>query len=163
MSSAIRKSRRTPASGLVLALALCCGAAQAVAPVAGRPLFVEAPEDHSGKSMDTDVLSSLHDELQSELVKSEKIAAKPDAQVLVHVEVTDFHMRNGASRWMLGAMSGKDSITSKVSLLDASNGTMLYSTQITTSTANQWRGEGSIARLHAREIAKTLEQSGPAK
>jgi Domain of unknown function (DUF4410) len=162
---ASRMLHRVPAGGLILTLllALCCSAAQAAAPVAGHPLFVEAPEDHSGKSIEPDVLSSLHDELQAELGKSEKIAEKSDAQVLIHVEVTDYHFRNQASRWMLGAMSGKDSISSKVSLIEASSGATLYSTQVTTSTANQWRGEGSIARLHAREIVKTLEQNPAAK
>jgi hypothetical protein len=64
---------------------------------------------------------------------------------------------------MLGAMSGKDYITSKVSLLEAASGATLFSTQVTTSTANQWRGENPIARLHAHEIAKALAQKNALK
>ena len=154
---------RRMALALTLALALNSGwVAQAVGadtggvPVAGRSLYVEAPEDHSGKSMEADVLGSLHDGLESELAKSQKVAAKQDAQVLIHVEVIAYHMRSGGSRWVLGALSGKDSITSKVSIIEAASGATLISVQVTTSTANQWRGENSIARLHAQEIAKDL-------
>ena len=83
--------------------------------------------------------------------------------MLVHVEVVDFHMRNQASRWMLGAMSGKDYITSKVSLTDAVSNATLSSVEVKTSTANQYRGQNSIARLHADEIAKALAEGGSAK
>jgi Domain of unknown function (DUF4410) len=123
-------------------------------------VYVEAPEDHSGKSLDSDVLGSLHDTLASELAKAGKVSAtKADAQVFVHVEVVDFHMRAGAARWMLGALSGKDFIRSKVTLVDAANATMLSTFEVTTSTANQYRGESSIARLHAAEIAKAFAQT----
>jgi len=121
-----------------------------------RSVYVETPEDHSGKSLEAEVLTSLHDELVSVLGKSQKVVAKPDAQVLVHIDVIDFHMRNQASRWMLGAMSGKDYITSTVNLVDAASNATLSSTEVKTSTANQYRGQDSIARMHADEIAKAL-------
>ena len=171
-SDAAASMNRLPRAVLVLILTLAfyCGyagqtvrAETAGAPVADRSLYIEPPEDHSGKSLATDILGSLHDELESELGKAQKVSAKPDAQVLVHVEVIDFNMRSGFNRWALGAMSGKDSITSKVSLVEARNGATLLSIQVTTSTANQWRGENSIARLHAQEIAKALAQKSEAK
>ncbi|MGH9643001.1 MAG: DUF4410 domain-containing protein [Terriglobales bacterium] len=124
-----------------------------------RSIFVDVQEDHSGKAIEAEVLTSLHDELATALGKSGKVVAKPEAQVLVHVEVVDFHMRNQASRWMLGAMSGKDYITSKVSLIDASNNATLSTTEVKTSTANQYRGQDSIARMHADEIAKALSDA----
>jgi hypothetical protein len=152
------------ALGLTLAVYCGCvgraGSAESAPPATERSLYIEAPQDHSGKSLESDVLGSLHDELASELGKSHKVVARPDAQVLVQVEVTDFHMRAGASRWMLGAMSGKDFIISKVTLIDAGNNATLTSFEVKTSTANQWRGENSIARLHAQEIAKALAQKG---
>ena len=97
----------------------------------------------------TDWLTSLHDELASALRKSEKVVAKPDAKVLLQIDVMDFHMRNQGSRWMLGGMSGKDYITSKVTLVDTANNATLFTTEVKTSTANQYRGQDSIARLHA--------------
>jgi hypothetical protein len=161
----MKNIRATAVWLLVLAIAVYSGYAgpavggeTAGTPVAGRSVYVEAPEDHSGKSLDSDVLGSLHDELASELGQSQKVVAKPEAQMLVHIEVVDFHMRAGASRWMLGAMSGKDFITSRVTLIDAGNKATLSSVEVKTSTANQWRGESSIARLHAQEIAKELAQ-----
>jgi hypothetical protein len=42
---------------------------------------------------------------------------------------------------MLGAMSGKDYINSKVSLIDAVSNAILSSVEVKTSTANQYRGE----------------------
>jgi hypothetical protein len=129
----------------------------------GRSIYVEAPEDHSGKSIESEVLGSLHDELASVLGKSQKVVAKQDAQVVVHVDVIDFHMRNQASRWMLGAMSGKDYITSKVSLVDAQNNATLSTVEVKSSTANQYRGQDSIARMHADEIAKALVQQAGVK
>jgi hypothetical protein len=151
---------------LVLTLALCCvGARPAIgteaggAQVAKRSLYVEPPVDHSGKALDNDVLSSLHEALESELGKGGRnLSTKADAQALVEVEIIDFHMRNQASRWMLGAMSGKDFIKSKISLVEPGTGAILLSFEVTTSTANQWRGQNSIARLHAEEIAKALAQ-----
>ena len=150
---------------LVLSLTVCSACAeQAIAadtngaPVAERSLYVEQPNDESGKHMDSDVLGSLHDALESELGKSHRLTGKPDAQAVVHVEITEFHMRNQASRWMLGAMSGKDFIRSKVSLVEPGSGATLLSVEVATSTANQWRGQDSIARLHAHEIANTLAQ-----
>jgi hypothetical protein len=162
----MKNIRRAAVSLLVLAIAVysgypgrAVGGDAAGTPVAGRSICVEAPEDHSGKSVESEVLGSLHDELASELGKSRKVVAKPEAQVLVHIEVVDFHMRNQASRWMLGAMSGKDYITSKVSLIDAVSNATLASVEVKTSTANQYRGQDSIARLHADEIAKALGKS----
>lgn len=114
-----------------------------------RSVFVETPVDHSGKTIEAEVLTSLHDKLASALGKSKKIVAKPDAQVLVQIDVTDFHMRSQASRWMLGGMSGEDYITSKVTLVDAANNATLFTTEVKTSTANQYRGQDSIARMHA--------------
>jgi hypothetical protein len=90
--------------------------------------------------------------------RGDALSTKADAQALVEVEIIDFHMRNQASRWMLGAMSGKDFIKSKISLVEPGTGAILLSFEVTTSTANQWRGQNSIARLHAEEIAKALAQ-----
>ena|ERR1700752_4429512 len=54
--------------GLILTLAFYCGyagqatgAETAGTPVAERSLYIEPPEDHSGKSLATDVLGSLHE------------------------------------------------------------------------------------------------------
>ena len=146
-----------------LTIVFCCVSVVSADTPGVRSVFVEPPEDHSGKQIESDVLGSLHDELTSALGKSQKVVAKPEASVLVHIEVVDFHMRNGASRWMLGAMSGKDYITSKVSLIDAVSNAILSSVEVKTSTANQYRGENSIARLHADEIAKALAKEGSAK
>jgi hypothetical protein len=146
-----------------LTIAFCCVSVVSADTAGVRSVYVEPPEDHSGKQIESDVLGSLHDELTSALGKSQKVVAKPEASVLVHIEVVDFHMRNGASRWMLGAMSGKDYITSKVSLIDAVSNATLSSVEVKTSTANQYRGENSIARLHADEIAKALAKEGSAK
>jgi hypothetical protein len=150
---------------LALSLAVYCVCAESAiaavssgAPVAGRSLYVEQPEDESGKHLDNDVLGSLHEALESELGNGHRLTAKPDAQALVRVEVTEFHMRNQASRWMLGAMSGKDFIKSRISLVEPGSGATLLSFEVTTSTTNQWRGQDSIARLHAKEIATSLAQ-----
>lgn len=128
--------------------------------LAESSVFVETPVDQSGKKIEAEVLNSLHDELVSVLAaavgKNKMVAAKADARVLVQVDVTDFHMRNQASRWMLGSMSGKDYITSKVTLVNAATNATLFTTEVKTSTANQYKGQDSIARMHADEIGKAL-------
>jgi Domain of unknown function (DUF4410) len=146
-----------------VALSLCYGEAASADAASGseRLVLVEAPVDHSGKTIEAEVLTSLHDELASALGKSDKVAGKLDAQVLVQIEVTDFHMRNQASRWMLGGMSGKDYITSKVTVVDTARNATLFTTEVKTSTANQYRGQDSIARMHADEIAKALATAMP--
>jgi hypothetical protein len=123
-------------------------------------VFVEAPVDHSGQKIETEVLDSLHDELlkvlASVLGKDGTVTTKSDAKVLVQVEVTDFHMRNQASRWMLGGLSGKDYITSKVSTVDPATNATLFTTDVKTATANQYKGQDSIAKSHGDDIAKAL-------
>lgn len=78
------------------------------------------------------------------------VGSEPDAKKLT-IEITNYYMRPGAARWLVGIMAGRDSLRSSVKVTDAA-GTVLGSTDINTMNATVFRTTDGMIEDHAQEI-----------
>ncbi len=102
-------------------------------------------------------LHSIEGYLKAEL-KKRGIAAEDEAQINreVDIEITYYRMRSKFSRVMIGAMAGKDEVTSKVTILDSKTGKVLGASEVDTYNVTAVADEQDVAKMHAKEIANFL-------
>ncbi len=106
-------------------------------------------------------LTTLKEKLDAALAARGQRAAgtEPDAKKL-NIEITNYYMRNGAARILVGIMAGVDSVRSTVKITDAS-GTVLGQADVNTKNATAFRTSDGLIESHANEIVDFA--SGPAK
>lgn len=78
--------------------------------------------------------------------------AEPDVKK-VTIEITNYYMRHGAARALVGIMAGKDSIKSEVKIIDAA-GKVLGQIDIDSKNATAWGTSRGLIEGHADEIVE---------
>lgn len=78
------------------------------------------------------------------------VGTEADARKLT-IEVTNYYMRNGATRFFAGIMAGRDSLRSTVRITDTA-GMVLGESDIDTYNATAYRGTEGLIEDHAQEI-----------
>lgn len=69
----------------------------------------------------------------------------------IRVEITNYRMRHGSARALVGIMAGRDSIRSDVRILDA-GGTVLGEIEIDSGNSTAWGTSRGLIQGHAQEI-----------
>lgn len=78
--------------------------------------------------------------------------SEPDAKK-VTIEITNYYMRHGATRALVGIMAGRDSIESQVRIVDAA-GKVLGKIDISSKNATAWGTSRGLIEGHAEEIVE---------
>lgn len=139
---------------VVMAFALsACGTSSQV-----RNSYARAPGDKftyevvNTDGMSDEGLAILKKEIDSMLAARGQRAAgtEPDARKL-NIEITNYYMRNGATRFFVGIMAGRDSIRSTVRITDAA-GTLLGQTDVDSTNTSAWGTSSGLIEGHAKEI-----------
>jgi hypothetical protein len=71
----------------------------------------------------------------------------------VTIEITNYYMRHGATRAMVGIMAGRDNIESDVRILDAS-GKVLGQIDVSSFNSTAWGTSRGLIEGHAEEIVE---------
>ena len=111
--------------------------------------------------MSDEGLAMLKSEIDSILAARGQRAAgtESDAKKL-SIEITNYYMRHGATRFFVGIMAGRDSIRSTVKVIDAS-GNVLGQTDVDSTNATAWGTSSGLIESHAEEIVDFA--TGPKK
>jgi len=104
--------------------------------------------------MSDEALSILKARLDSQLAAQDRRAngAELDAKK-IHIEISNYSMRHGAARALMGIMAGKDSIKSGVKIIDA-GGTVLGQMDVDSGNATAWGTSRGLIEGHADEIVE---------
>ncbi|GAB3388267.1 DUF4410 domain-containing protein [Lysobacter fragariae] len=96
----------------------------------------------------------LQQKLGSLLVAGEDASAKR-----INIRVTYYRMRNGAARFMVGIMAGRDRIQSEVSIV-APDGKVLGTMSVDSSNSTAMGTSRGLIEGHADEIAAFVKAGG---
>jgi len=122
--------------------------------VAGEKLDLKVSAPPSATQ---EALQIFNARLTSQLSNSGLLAGPSDSSVLVlDVEVTNYSMRHGAARAMLGILAGSDNIQSTVRIKDRSNGAVLSQFTVESSNSTAWGTSRGTIEDHADKIVETL-------
>ena len=148
-------------ASLLLALTGCIGTSSQVrsayAPAASDK-FAYAIENAGG--MSAEGLQILNDKLKSELSTSGLLSVPSDpAARKVEIRITNYRMRHGAARAMVGIMAGKDNITSDVRILESGTGKLLGQLTVESGNATAMGTSRGLIEGHAKEIVEFLRGS----
>lgn len=102
--------------------------------------------------MSDEGLAMLKSQIDSMLTARGQRAAgtESDARKL-NIEITNYYMRHGATRFFAGIMAGRDSIRSTVKITDQA-GNVLGQTDVDSTNATAWGTSGGLIESHAREV-----------
>lgn len=139
---------------VALALALAgCGTSSQV-----RNSYAHAPTDRffyevvNTDGMSEEGVSILKDRVEALLAERGQRATATDPQARnVTIEITNYYMRHGATRALVGILAGSDSIKSQVTIVDAS-GAVLGRIDINSKNATAWGTSRGLIEGHAKEI-----------
>lgn len=95
--------------------------------------------------------AQLRDGLGTMLAPASGIDAKR-----VQIRITNYYMRHGAARALVGLMAGKDNITSEVTVVDPATGQLLGSLTVVSSNATAVGTSRGLIQGHAKEIVQFL-------
>ena len=102
-------------------------------------------------------LQIFNDRLKSQLSSRGLLAGPSDSRVLtLDVVVNKYTMRHGASRALLGILSGTDTIESTVRVVDSSNGAILSEFTVESGNATAWGTSRGMIEDHADKIVESL-------
>jgi hypothetical protein len=108
-----------------------------------------------------EALSILRQELNSQLRGSGLLAANPEeARKNVEISITNYYMRHGATRALVGVMAGADNMQSSVQVRDTKSQAVVgeFSIESTNPTA-LGTSRGMIVE-HANKIVQYLRSGG---
>jgi len=139
---------------VVLALALsACGTSSQV-----RESYSRAPSDKftyevvNTDGMSDEGLTILKTQIDSMLAARGQRAAGTELNAKkLNIEITNYYMRHGATRFFAGIMAGRDSIRSTVKITDAA-GTVVGQTDVDSKNATAWGTSSGLIEGHAAEI-----------
>lgn len=106
-------------------------------------------------------LSILRQEIDSQLQNSGMLATNPDeARKHVEISITNYYMRHGAVRALVGIMAGSDNMKSSVQVKDKQSQVVVgaFFVESTNPTA-MWTSKGMIEE-HAKKIVEYLKSGG---
>lgn len=141
---------------VALSLALAgCGTSSQI-----RNDYAHAPTDRfvyevvNTDNMSEEGVSILKGHIESLLAERGQRATgtEPEARK-VTIEITNYYMRHGAARALVGIMAGSDSIKSQVTIVDAS-GAVLGRIDIDSKNATAWGTSRGLIEGHAKEIVE---------
>jgi hypothetical protein len=116
-------------------------------------------EDQSKRPVPEQFLVAIKGYLNAELSQKNMIADEnslPNREI--KISVIYYRMRSGFNRAMFGVMAGKDGVTSKVTVLDPKTGALLGESEVDTYNVLAVGDEQDVAKMHAEEIVKFLEE-----
>lgn len=106
----------------------------------------------------TEGVAILRERLIEQLTNSGLLAAATDATArTIEVTVTNYYMRHGATRAMVGVMAGADNIQSKVKLKDQASGKVLSEFTVKSKNPSAWGTSRGLIEEHADKIVETLQ------
>ncbi|MHB8914271.1 MAG: DUF4410 domain-containing protein [Thiobacillus sp.] len=102
-------------------------------------------------------LNILRDRLVAQLSSNRLLATALDTPTrTLEVNVTNYVMRHGASRAMLGLFAGSDNVQSTVRVKDLTTGSTLAEFAVESKNFSAWGTSGGLLEDHADEIVATL-------
>lgn len=107
---------------------------------------------NNADGMSPEGLAILKERLDSRLSRALVAPGTADA-VHVKVTITNYYMRNGAARFLVGIMAGKDSIKSLVQVIDPTTGKELGQLLVDSGNATAFGTSRGLLEGHANEIA----------
>lgn len=103
-------------------------------------------------------LKILRDRLTTQLSNSGLLAPTSDGSArTVEVVVTNYSLRHGAARAMLGIMAGADNLQSTVTIKDQTTGKTLAEFVVESKNPTAWGTSQGLIEEHADKIVETLK------
>ena len=100
----------------------------------------------------------LRERLAEQLASSGLLAAPSDGSAKVlEVTVTNYSLRHGAARAMLGIFAGTDNLQSSVKVKDRATGAVLSEFAVESKNASAWGTSKGLLQDHADQIVATLQ------
>lgn len=102
----------------------------------------------------------LRERLISRLSTSDLLSTESDASSrsrILEVNVTNYRMRHGAARAMVGIMAGADNILSTVRIKDQTTGEVLSKFIVESKNSTAWGTSSGMIEDHADKIVETLK------
>jgi hypothetical protein len=153
--------KRLALQGFVLASLLlggCAGTAlrvqSAYQPASGDKLtYVVVPK----VEVSDEALSILRQELDSQLQAKGLLAANPaEARKSVEISITNYYMRHGATRALVGVMAGADNMQSSVQVKDRKTQTVVGEFAVESKNPSAWGTSRGMIMEHADKIVEYL-------
>jgi len=102
-------------------------------------------------------ITILRERLTSQLSSNGLLATAADASArTVEVTVTNYYMRHGATRAMVGIMAGADNIQSAVRVKDPASGKVLSEFTVESKNPTAWGTSRGMIEDHADKVVETL-------
>ena len=115
-------------------------------------LQLNTPPDASEEGM-----AIMRERLTSQLTANGMLAAMSDASNrAVEVNVTNYYMRHGATRFFAGGFAGADNIQSTVKVKDMTNGKVLSEFKVESKNPTAWGTSKGLIEDHADKIVAIL-------
>lgn len=105
---------------------------------------------------DVEGIAQLDRLIQGRLRDAGLLAAGPDSDGRVEIELTHYYVRSNAARFWAGIMAGRDKIISQVTVLDAA-GTRVGHFEVETTNISAWGTKDGLMEKHADEIVIRLK------
>jgi hypothetical protein len=103
-------------------------------------------------------ITILRERLTAQLSSNRLLAAASDASVrTIEVAVTNYYMRHGATRAMVGIMAGADNIQSTVKVKDQASGKVLSEFTVESKNPSAWGTSRGLIEEHADKVVETLK------
>lgn len=99
----------------------------------------------------------LRDRLTMQLSNGGLLAPAADMSArTIEVAVTNYTMRHGAARAMLGVLAGSDTIQSTITIKDLATGKVLSDFAVESNNSTAWGTSRGLIEEHADKIVDTL-------
>jgi hypothetical protein len=100
-------------------------------------------------------LAAINEYLKAELDKKNLLEqTDSNAAYKINILVSEYRMRSGVSRVMLGALAGKDGVESTVTITDPVTGEIAGESAVSTFNVTAVAGMEDVAKMHAEEISE---------
>lgn len=100
----------------------------------------------------------LRERLTSQLSSNGLLATASDASArTIEVTVTNYRMRHGATRAMVGIMAGADNIQSTVKVKDQASDKVLSEFTVESKNPSAWGTSRGLIEEHADKVVATLQ------
>jgi hypothetical protein len=147
---------------VALVLSACGSTTKVTKPIDVDPAVSSGPRVYQIETIErpADVpeafVSNVQGRLDAELKERGLLGDDKSATHRVQVRITEYRMRHGVARVMLGVLAGKDGVKSTVKVLDRKTGELIGESDVSTFNAAAIGGPGSIAEMHGEEIVDFL-------
>jgi Domain of unknown function (DUF4410) len=109
-----------------------------------------------------EALSILRQELDSQLQGKGLLAANPtEARKSVEISITNYYMRHGATRALVGIMAGADNMQSSVQVKDRTTQVVVGEFAVESKNPTAWGTSRAMIMEHADKIVEYLTSGRP--